>query len=38
VTDLLLEKDKLEEDLRAGTGDRRAFHSLTQALCETKKS
>lgn len=27
VTDLLLEKDKLEEGLRAGTGDRRVAHS-----------
>jgi transposase len=27
VTDLLLEKDKLEEGLRAGIGDRRAVHS-----------
>jgi putative transposase len=27
VTDLLLEKDKLEEGLRAGISDRRAAHS-----------
>jgi transposase-like protein len=27
VTDLLLEKDKLEEGLRAGIGDRRVVHS-----------
>jgi putative transposase len=27
VTDLLLEKDKLEEDLRGGVGNRRTAHS-----------